>query len=211
MGIEIKTKGELFIISAPSGSGKSTLIKMLLEEVNNLEYSISYTTREPRAGEVNGKDYFFVSEKEFEEMIKDNEFIEYARVFDKFYYGTAKNQVYSRLEKGIDVIMDIDVQGAYQIMQKGNVDFTSIFIIPPSIEELKRRLVERGRDSVEEIEKRLITARDEIKYLRHFDFVVVNDILEDALKSLKSIVVSERHRVLRIENIYEIYKHFTEE
>ena len=211
MRINLKHKGELFIISAPSGSGKSTLIKLLLEQVENLEYSISYTTREPRKGEVNGKDYFFVSEKEFEKMIENNEFIEYARVFDKFYYGTSKKQVYSRIEQGKDVIMDIDVQGAYQIMEKGNLDFTSIFIIPPSIEELKKRLVDRGRDSMEEIEKRLITAKNEIKYLRYFDYVVVNDILEEALSSLKSIIFSERHKVKRLVNEEEIYKHFAEE
>ena len=211
MKIKLKPKGELFIISAPSGSGKSTLIKLLLDEVENLEYSISYTTREPRKGEVNGKDYFFVSEKEFEEMIENDEFIEYARVFGKFYYGTSKKQVYSRIEQGKDVIMDIDVQGAYQIMEKGNLDFTSIFIIPPSIEELKKRLVERGRDSMEEIEKRLITAKNEIKYLGHFDYVVVNDILEEALTSLKSIISSERHKVKRLVNKEEIYKHFSEE
>ncbi len=211
MRVSLKTKGELFIISAPSGSGKSTLIKMILNQVENLEYSISYTTREPRVGEVNGKDYFFISEKEFQKMIENGEFIEYAKVFDKFYYGTAKSQVYSRLEKGIDIIMDIDVQGAYQIMNKGKVDFTSIFIIPPSIDELKKRLVERGRDSIEEIEKRLITARNEIKYLRYFDYVVVNDNLDEALSYLKSIIFAERLKVKRLVNIENIYKYFTEE
>ncbi len=211
MRVSLKTKGELFIISAPSGSGKSTLIKMILNQVENLEYSISYTTREPRVGEVNGKDYFFISEKEFQKMIENEEFIEYAKVFDKFYYGTAKSQVYSRLEKGIDIIMDIDVQGAYQIMKKGKVDFTSIFIIPPSIDELKKRLVERGRDSIEEIEKRLITARNEIKYLRYFDYVVVNDNLDEALSYLKSIIFAERLKVKRLVNTENIYKYFTEE
>ncbi|BBB32695.1 guanylate kinase [Thermotomaculum hydrothermale] len=211
MKIRLKTRGELFIISAPSGSGKSTLIKLLLEQVENLEYSISYTTREPRKGEINGKDYFFVSEKEFKKMIENNEFIEYAKVFDKFYYGTSKKQVYSRIKQGKDVIMDIDVQGAYQIMKKKELDFTSIFIIPPSIEELRKRLISRGRDSIEEIEKRLNTARNELKYLRHFDYVVVNDILEEALSSLKSIIFSERHRVKRLVDTENIYKHFAEE
>ena len=211
MKINLKTRGELFIISAPSGSGKSTLIRLLLGQVENLEYSISYTTREPRKGEVNGKDYFFVSTEQFEKMIENNEFIEYARVFDKFYYGTSKKQVFSRLEKGKDVIMDIDVQGAYQIMEKKEFDFTSIFIIPPSLKELKKRLVDRGRDSMEEIEKRLITAKNELKYLGYFDYVVVNDVLEEALSLLKSIVFTERHKVKRLINLENIYKHFAEE
>ncbi len=211
MKIKLERKGELFIISAPSGSGKSTLIHMLLKEVENLEFSVSYTTREPRKGEVNGKDYFFVSEEEFKKMIENDEFIEYAKVFGKFYYGTAKKQVYSKIEKGKDVIMDIDVQGAYQIMQKKPIDFTSIFIIPPSLEELRNRLVSRGRDSMEEIEKRLNTAKNEIKYLKYFDYVVVNDILEDALSDLKAIIFSERRKVKRLVNIESIYKQFTEE
>ncbi len=211
MTVNIKTRGELFIISAPSGSGKSTLIDLLLSQTENIEYSISYTTREPRAGEKDGVDYFFVSEEKFKKMIENNEFIEYAKVFDKFYYGTSKKQVYSILEQGKDVIMDIDVQGAYQIMQKGELRFTSIFIIPPSLEELRKRLINRGRDSFSEIEKRLNTAKNEIKYLMHFDYIVINDILENALSSLKAIIISERHKIKRIANLEDIYNKFAEE
>lgn len=196
----LKQKGTLFIITAPSGSGKSTLIHKAIDSITNLNFSISYTTREKRKGEENGKDYFFVSEADFLQMVNEDKFLEYAKVFDKYYYGTSKAQVEAALKNGKDIIMDIDVQGACQLMKKQSLPHISIFILPPSFKELENRLVNRKRDSESEIQKRLKVAENEIKYISRFDYLIINGDINKSSDDFLSIIKSER---LKINNIDE--------
>ena len=179
-------KGKLIVISAPSGAGKSSLIKAIINNNNNIELSISATTRKPREGESNAKDYFFISDEEFNALKSKDDFVECALVHN-YQYGTLRSYINERIDKGINIILDIDVQGFEQI-QEASIDNTSIFIIPPSIEELKKRLNIRGLDSQEVIETRLVNARHELKYANSFDFRVLNDEFDDALKSLVCII-----------------------
>ena len=206
--MKIDRKGGLFIISAPSGSGKSTVIRRVMEEIENLSFSVSYTTREPRSGEINGRDYFFVSESEFEEMIEAGEFLEHARVFGKFWYGTNRKQVNSLLGQGHDVIMDIDVQGALQLLKEQGIFHTSLFIIPPDADELKVRLQNRNREGEAEIQKRLKTAGEEIQAVTAFDYIIVNDDLEKAVADIKQIILAQRLKVSRVKNIQKITELF---
>jgi guanylate kinase len=183
----------VFIISAPSGSGKSTLVGRIRETVPNLEFSISYTTRKPRGAEQNGREYFFISREEFEEMIRNEEFLEHARVFETDYYGTARRFLRKAEEEGSDLLLDIDVQGAEQIKHK-LPDAVSIFIMPPNRSELERRLRERSQDSAEVIQRRLETARREIENYGKYDYILVNDRLSDSVKALEAILLSERQK-----------------
>ncbi len=182
-------KGKLIVISAPSGAGKSSLIKAIINNNSNIELSISATTRMPREGEGNAKDYFFISDEEFNELKLKDEFVECALVHN-YQYGTLKSYINERIDIGINVILDIDVQGFEQI-QNANINNTSVFIIPPSIEELKNRLNIRGLDSQDVIETRLENARHELKYANDFDFRILNDEFDDALKSLVSIIFDD--------------------
>lgn len=182
-------KGKLIVISAPSGAGKSSLIKAIINNNSNIELSISATTRMPREGESNAKDYFFISDEEFNELKLKDEFVECALVHN-YQYGTLKSYINERIDMGINVILDIDVQGFEQI-QNANINNTSVFIIPPSIEELKNRLNIRGLDSQDVIETRLENARHELKYANDFDFRILNDEFDDALKSLISIIFDD--------------------
>ena len=182
-------KGKLIVISAPSGAGKSSLIKAIISNNSNIELSISATTRMPREGEGNAKDYFFISDEEFNELKLKDEFVECALVHN-YQYGTLKSYINERIDIGINVILDIDVQGFEQI-QNANINNTSVFIIPPSIEELKNRLNIRGLDSQDVIETRLENARHELKYANDFDFRILNDEFDDALKSLVSIIFDD--------------------
>lgn len=206
--MKIDRKGGLFIISAPSGSGKSTVIRRVVEEIENLSFSVSYTTREPRSGEVNGRDYFFVSENEFDEMIEAGEFLEHARVFGKFWYGTNRKQVNSLLGRGHDVIMDIDVQGALQLLKQQAIPHTSLFIIPPDAKELKKRLKSRNREGEAEIQKRLKTAGKEIQAVTAFDYIIVNDDLDKAVADVKQIILAQRLKVSRVKKIEMITELF---
>jgi guanylate kinase len=181
----------VFIISAPSGSGKSTLVQRLRQRVPNLEFSISYTTRKPRGAEQNGREYFFVSGDEFEAMIRNHEFLEYARVFETDYYGTARRFLHKAEEDAADLLLDIDVQGAEQIRAQ-IPDAVSIFILPPNRSELEQRLRSRGQDSEDKIERRLETARGEIENYAKYDYILVNDRLEESVEGLKAIVLAER-------------------
>jgi guanylate kinase len=180
----------IYIISAPSGSGKSTLVNELLKLVPNLEFSISYTTRAPRGSEQNGKQYHFVSREQFEEMIQAGEFLEYAN-FDGNCYGTARRFLQEAGKKGHDLLLDIDVQGAEQIKQKltGGV---SIFVLPPDRKTLEWRLRKRSEDAEEVIARRLLTATREIGNYDKYDYILINDDLEESIESLQSIVQSER-------------------
>jgi guanylate kinase len=180
----------IYIISAPSGSGKSTLVNELLKLVPNLDFSISYTTRALRGSEQNGKQYFFVSPEEFEQMIRAGEFLEYAN-FDGNYYGTARRFLKETGLKGHDLLLDIDVQGASQIKQK-LTDAVSIFVLPPDRKTLEWRLRKRGEDSDQTIHRRLDAARREIENYDKYDYILINADLEESIDSLEAIVLSER-------------------
>ncbi len=179
-------KGKLFIVSAPSGAGKTSLVKALLEQMPNVVVSISHTTRAKRPGEVDGKDYFFVSVDEFNIMLQKGEFLESAQVFDN-YYATSQKSVEQQLEKGLDVILEIDWQGAEQIRNR-IADTTSIFILPPSKQELEQRLRGRGQDSDVVIARRMSAARDEISHFDEFDHVILNDDFDAALQALMRLL-----------------------
>jgi guanylate kinase len=182
--------GIVYIVSAPSGSGKSTLVNELFKMVRNLDFSISYTTRPPRGSEQNGKEYFFVSRPEFEAMIAADEFLEYATVFGN-YYGTARRFLREAENRSNDLLLDIDVQGASKIKEK-IPDAVSIFILPPDREKLEWRLRTRGLDSEEVIRRRLDTARREIENYEKYDYILVNNLLEQSADELKDIVLAER-------------------
>ena len=189
--------GILFLISAPSGSGKSTLVNQLRSLVENLEFSVSYTTRPPRGSEEEAREYHFISREEFQRMIDADEFLEYADVFGN-YYGTARSSLTHAFDKGKDVLLDIDVQGAAQVRRK-LPDAVTIFLMPPSPEILAYRLKNRSRaeGAVQEeiIRRRLARARDEIENYREYDYILVNDILDRAVEEMAAIVAAERmHR-----------------
>ena len=187
------SQGNLYILSAPSGAGKSSLISALLASDSSTQkmVSVSHTTRTPRLGEVEGVHYYFVSKEEFESLIEQDLFLEYAKVFGGNYYGTSLPAIEENLAKGIDVFLDIDWQGAQQIRKKVS-SVKSIFILPPSLPELERRLIGRGQDSEEIIAERMSKAISEISHYDEYDYVIVNDDFEKALKDLQSILQSER-------------------
>jgi guanylate kinase len=183
-------KGQLFVISAPSGAGKSSLISDLISKGDALELSISATTRSARAGEENAKHYFFIEDSEFDALKSKGAFIENACVHGH-QYGTLKSYIEERLNNGINIILDIDVQGFMQIKEAG-VSNISIFIIPPSLSELEERLIKRNLDSKEVIETRLINAKDELSYAKEFDFIILNDEYDMAFKNLSNIVLEKK-------------------
>jgi guanylate kinase len=182
----------VFIISAPSGSGKSTLVNGILKTVPGLEFSISYTTRLPRGSEQNGREYFFVSREQFEEMLQADEFLEHADVFGN-YYGTARQFLCDAEEHGKDLLLDIDVQGAQQIQQK-LPHAVSIFVLPPDRATLEKRLRSRSLDAEQVIQRRLVTATREIENYSKYDYILVNDRLDESTEALKSILLAERKR-----------------
>lgn len=182
----------IYIISAPSGSGKSTLVNELLKLVPNLEFSISYTTRALRGSEQNGKQYHFVTREKFEQMIRDREFLEHAN-FDGNYYGTARTFLKEAGLKGNDLLLDIDVQGAEQI-KRNLTDAVSIFVLPPDRKTLEWRLRNRSEDAEDVINRRLVTASREIENYDKYDYILINDKLEESIESLQAIVLSERLR-----------------
>lgn len=182
----------VYIISAPSGSGKSTLVNELRKLISNLDFSISYTTRRPRGSEQNGREYFFVPIQDFEEMIARGEFLEHANVFGN-YYGTAKRFLEQAEHAGRDLLLDIDVQGAAQVKRKIK-NAVSVFILPPDKKTLEWRLRNRSLDTEEVIQRRLLTAAKEIENYQSYDYILINDRLEESIDELKAIVLSERLR-----------------
>lgn len=190
------TTGRLFVISAPSGAGKTTLLKRVMANLPGLAFSISHTTRSPRLGEQDGIDYHFVSPTRFKEMIEQDLFLEYAKVHDN-YYGTSIDAIDSQLKEGRDVILDIDVQGAGILREKGEPEATHIFIAPPSIEELEKRLRGRGTESEEIIKMRLDNAATEMKAAPAYEYLLTNDDLEEAVQLLSAIIMAERARAHR--------------
>lgn len=190
------SKGTLFIVSAPSGAGKSSLIDALLKRFNlddKLRLSVSHTTRAPRLGEIDHVSYHFITNEEFEKLIERNAFYEYAHVFDH-YYGTSREIVEQWLNEGKDVLLDIDWQGARQIRLQ-TPDAKGIFIVPPSLEELNRRLVTRATDAPEVIEKRMSKAISEISHYNEYDYVIVNDDFDESLLNMRSIILSNRQKM----------------
>ncbi|MEG0826022.1 MAG: guanylate kinase [Bacilli bacterium] len=198
--IKTKKNGHLIIISGPSGAGKGTICQKMLEKNSNLVNSISMTSREQTAKEQNGVDYFFVTKKYFENKIEEDYFLEYAKVHNDEYYGTPKGDVLNNLNKGLNVLLEIDIQGAIKIKEQVK-DALFIFILPPSMEELKNRLIKRGRESEEKILQRFQKAYQEINEISKYNYVVVNDIVENAVSKVEAILIAENCRVDRIEEL----------
>lgn len=198
--IKTKEKGNLIVISGPSGSGKGTIISELQKINNNIWLSISMTSREPRSNDILNETYYFVSKEEFEDKINNDEFLEYAKYNDN-YYGTPKSSIIDKLNNGIDVILEIEIQGALKVKEI-MPEAIFIFILPPSMKELRRRLVNRKTESVDKILARFKTAYQEINEVTKYNYVVVNDDLENAVNKVNSILLSEKCRVDRIEDIY---------
>jgi len=190
-------RGTLFVVSSPSGGGKGTIIQHVLDVVENLSYSVSYTTRAPRLKEVDGREYFFVSRDTFEDMVAAGEFLEWACVHGNF-YGTARNQILAETATGADIILEVDVQGAASVRQL-LMDSVSIFILPPSYDVLRERLIARGTDTPQELELRLRNAPEELRQYSAFDYVIINDQVEKAVNQLASIIYAERARCMRQE------------
>jgi len=189
-------KGNLFIISAPSGTGKTTILKRVISELENVVFSISHTTRPPRSGEKEGVDYFFVARETFEIIKQRGDFLEWAEVHGNL-YGTSSHAVHELTEQGKDIILDIDVQGASQMMEKEGGTGVFVFIAPPSLQELERRLAKRGTESESVIATRLKNARTEMKSQELYEYVIVNEQLDRAVEVLKSIIIAERSRKRR--------------
>ena len=190
-------RGILFIISAPSGAGKTTLCKQLSASIPELWHSVSYTTRKPRAGEEGGREYYFVDENVFQDMVARNEFLEYAHVYGNW-YGTPRKALMDKMEQGIDVLLEIDVQGALQIKKKFE-DGVYIFILPPSLDTLRTRLQGRASDSQEEIVRRLQRVKEEVWSFREYYYIVRNDDLAQSLRELQSIFLAERLKTKRLD------------
>lgn len=188
-------RGLLIVVSGASGTGKGTVCKKILDEMPQIVYSISATTRTPRPGEVDGREYYFLSRNEFTTWIADEKFLEFAEVYGNF-YGTPLNKIEERLNRGEDVLLEIDVQGALNVKRKCP-EGVYIFLLPPSLQELKRRIEGRGTETPESLARRLANAVAEIKIGREYDYVVVNDSVDDAAAQIKAILVAERCRVER--------------
>ena len=198
--IKVKEKGLLIVVSGPSGCGKSTLNQLLLQKRDNIVMSISDTTRALRGKEINGVDYNFISKEEFEENIKNNKYLEYAKVHSDKYYGTPVDWVEKMLDEGNDVILEIDIEGARQINEKRS-DAIFIFIMPPSMAILKQRLVSRNTETKEQVIERFKTAYKEINEVSKYNYVIVNNDIDTALNKMNAIITCEKCRVDRIEEV----------
>ena len=189
-------RGLVLIVSSPSGAGKTTICKKLIQDIENLSLSVSVTTRLKRQNEIDGKDYFFKSDEEFNKMVKDKKFLEHARVFG-YSYGTLKSEINSKITNGINVIVDIDWQGTRQIEEHIPDDIVKIFILPPSIKELEKRLGARATETQDSFKKRMSEARKEISHYNEYDFIIINDDVQESVNKIKLILNSEslrRHR-----------------
>tara|TARA_B100000378_G_scaffold124702_1_gene100692 strand:- start:665 stop:1297 length:633 start_codon:yes stop_codon:yes gene_type:complete len=195
----------MFVLSSPSGVGKTTLTKKLAKNNSNFQISISHTTRKPRPNEINGKDYYFVDQIEFDSLIKGNNFFEYANIFDN-YYGTLKEPVLKFLSAGNDVLFDIDWQGTQQLKQIENFALVTFFILPPNIQVLKDRLLNRHKGQEKTIEQRMKKFNEEISHWKEYNYVVINDDLEDCYNNILNIINSEKKGINQKQNTNEIKK-----
>lgn len=193
-------KGLLIVISGPSGAGKGTICRALLDKNPDIKLSVSCTTRNPRQNEVEGINYYFITKEKFKEMIEADEFLEYAEVYDNF-YGTPKAKVESILNEGKDIILEIDIQGALKVKEK-YPEGVFVFIMPPSMEELKNRIKKRGSETEESLIKRFKSAFQEINYVANYNYVIVNDQVEKAVEKLEAIILAEKCRVDRLKGNY---------
>lgn len=203
----MRERGLLVVVSGPSGAGKGTICKALMQRYDGIRVSVSATTRSPRAGEVDGVNYHFLTHDRFEEMISQQEFLEYAKVYDN-YYGTPRQFVEDRIAEGVDVLLEIDIQGALQV-KKCFPEGVFVFILPPSMKELKDRIVKRGSETEESLKKRFSSAIDEISFIKDYQYYIVNDEVERATEKLYAIIESEKCRV--VDNIEELITRFKEE
>ncbi len=194
-------KGLLVVLSGPSGSGKGTLLKRVREEYENIRFSISATTRSPREGEVDGKNYFFVTAEQFKSMIDNDKLVEWVEYCGN-YYGTPRQYVEESTSQGFDILLEIEVEGALNIIKK-YPDCVSVFILPPSFEELRRRIEGRGTEKPDVIDRRLERAKNELKFVNHYDYVVINDNLEEAASEIINILSAEKLKFSRNQNILE--------
>lgn len=194
----LNRKGLLLVVSGPSGAGKGTICKALLNKNDQIKLSVSATTRKPRNGEVHGVNYFFIEKEEFKTMISNGEFLEYAQIYDNF-YGTPKAAIIECLENGQDVVLEIEMQGAKQIKEV-YPEGVFIFVLPPSLEELKSRIVGRGTETQEEIEKRFSCAFEEINQIVNYDYFIVNEDIEKSVSDVESIICAEKNKVTRYKN-----------
>lgn len=194
----LNRKGLLLVVSGPSGAGKGTICKALLNKNDQIKLSVSATTRKPRNGEVHGVNYFFIEKEEFIKMVENGEFLEHAQIYDNF-YGTPKAAIIECLEKGQDVILEIEMQGARQIKEV-YPEGVFIFVLPPSLEELKSRIVGRGTETQEEIEKRFSCAFEEINQIVNYDYFIVNEDIEKSVNDVEAIILSEKNKVTRYKN-----------
>ena len=194
----LNRKGLLLVVSGPSGAGKGTICKALLNKNDQIKLSVSATTRKPRNGEVHGVNYFFIEKEEFTKMIENGEFLEYAQIYDNF-YGTPKAAIIECLENGQDVILEIEMQGARQIKEV-YPEGVFIFVLPPSLEELKSRIVGRGTETQEEIEKRFSCAFEEINQIVNYDYFIVNEDIEKSVSDVEAIICAEKNKATRYKN-----------
>ena len=202
-------KGMMFVLSSPSGAGKTTLAKKIAENNKNFTISISHTTRKPRPNEINGKDYKFVSMQEFNTLVKENNFFEYANIFDN-YYGTLKQPVLELLSLGRDVLFDIDWQGTQQLKKIKNLSLVTFFILPPNIQVLKKRLLNRHKGQEELIEKRMNKFNEEASHWNEYNYVFVNDDLDTCYKKILNVITSEKKGIRQEQNLDEIEKKIKE-
>ena len=205
----IEEKGMMFVLSSPSGTGKTTLAKKIAENNTNFSISISHTTRKPRPNEINGKDYYFVSTIEFEDLIKKNNFFEYANIFDNR-YGTLKKPVLELLGRGKDVLFDIDWQGTKQLSENKNLSLVTFFILPPNRKVLKERLLNRHEKQEEIVEKRMNKFNEEVSHWNEYNYVVVNDDLNKCYNTILSIIMSEKKGLSQKQNLSDTKKKINE-
>ena len=207
--MDVEKKGMMFVLSSPSGTGKTTLTKKLVENNINFVISISYTTRKPRPNEINGKDYYFVSKEEFENLLKKDNFFEYANIFDNC-YGTLKKSVLKLLSQRKDVLFDIDWQGTKQLNKIKNLSLVTIFILPPNLKVLKERLLNRHKGQEKMVEKRMNKFNEEISHWNEYNYVVVNDDLNKCYDQILSIIMSEKKGLSQKQNLGDIKKKIKE-